>query len=267
MAKYSRHDENLAWKARTGQLKGRLINGRSGAATAPAAESGYRAQRKAGITLVPADIPALVQEALAAGGPISPQDDWEHLLVVTNDNMRFYAYHFIIAHGAGGPRRAVLLSNRVVHCNVVHPERFTHQLAEYARALGTPRLAIDLLSFCAYLPEWLRQILPEQPWRDTSMNVPVYGDDAKEKHQDCYTLALERFIHAQSTGAVRHPFERTIGELINSAGERRDSSGRLFLGGIQQHGMHPDLTALLTVYLDEEFDRGGYPWFAPSPRL
>ena len=264
MAKYSRHDDNLAWKAKTGQLKGRLINGR---ATATAADSDYRARRQAGITLVPADIPALVQQALAPGGPIGPQDDFEHFLVVTNDNLRFYAYHFLIADELGGPRRAALLSNRVVHCNVVHAERFTHQLADYVRALGAPRLAIDLVSFCAGLPRLLKQILPGHPWRDTSMGVPVYGDDAKAKHQDCHTLALERFTQAQGAGAIRHPFERSIGELINSAGQRRDSAGRLFLGGIQQYGLHPDLTALLTEYLDEEFDRGGYPGYAPSPRL
>lgn len=266
MKKYSRHDDNLAFKARTGQLKGKLAGGRTTAAQVATA-LGNRPQRKAGITLVPADIPVLVQDALAAGGPIRQEDDFEHFLVVTNDNMRFYTYHFIIAPGLGDPRRAVLLSGRVVHGNVLEAERYTHQLARYVRALGTPRLAIDLLSFCSYLPALLKQILPDQPWRDISMGGPVYGDDAQAKHRDCNTLALERFTLAQQAGTIRHPFERTVGELISNTRQRRDPAGRLFLDGISEYGMHPDLTALLAVYMDEEFDRGGYPWYAPSPRL
>lgn len=248
MKKYSRHDDNLAWKARTGQLKGRSV-GRARAAGPVDAK--YRAQRHAGITLVPADAPLLLQAALASEGPIGPGDTFEHFLAVTNDNMRFYAYHFIIAPGAGGPRRAVLLSDRVVHGNVLHTERFAHQLADYARALGTPRLAIDAISACSPLPFWLKQIIPSQPWRDTSMSRRPDSDTDRARHQDCYTVALERFKRAEQAGAVRYPFQHSVSELIREAGQKLDHAGRFYLAGIRTYGMHPDLTALLTVYMDE----------------
>lgn len=99
--------------------------------------------RELGMPLDAADVPGLVAQALASGGPIAHGDVFEHLLVVSEFERYVFMHHFLVAAPitAGGPQRIVMLTDRVLSMFQNYPspvEEFTQQLLDYASGLDAP---------------------------------------------------------------------------------------------------------------------------------
>ncbi|WP_085618839.1 MULTISPECIES: hypothetical protein [unclassified Pseudomonas] len=256
--KHSRHEENRDYLFRTGQLDNEKKSRPQGIWAVPDSEK-RRVARPAGTSLVPSEVAGLVELALADGGPIQQGDAYEHFLAVTCDAMRFYTYHFLIAPGAGGQRRAVLLTERTLHGNALEDQKYAAKLVAYASALGRPRVVIDRLSYCCSLA---RTLLLEMPgtlcWRDANFGFMPHSEDQRRHHRDNFSLAFERYAQAAEAGAIKHPLKRTLEKQKMDAGPKRDESGIGYLAGIGD-GMDRDMSALCMVYVDEEHERNDGP--------
>jgi len=252
--KHSRHEENTEYLFRTGQLTNEKKSRPQGIWAVPDKEK-RRAARPAGTSLVPSEVAGLIAAALAGDGPIQHGDAYEHFLAVTCDATRFYTYHFLVAPGADGRRRAVLLTDRTLHGNALEDQKYAAKLVAYASALGQPRVMIDRLSYCCSLA---RTLLLEMPgtlcWRDANFGFMPHTVEERQCHRDNFSLAFDRYAQAAETGAISHPFKRTLAKQRFDVGAKRDESGLVFLAGIAD-GMDRDMSALCMVYVDEEHER------------
>ncbi|MFV3292436.1 MULTISPECIES: hypothetical protein [Pseudomonas] len=251
--KHSRHEENRDYLFRTGQLINEKRSRPQGIWAVPNKEK-RRVARPTGTSLVPADVAGLVEAALADDGPIQRGDAFEHFLAVTCDAAKFYTYHFLVAPGADGRRRAVLLTDRTLHGNALLDQKYAVKLVEYASALGQPRVMIDRLSYCCDLA---RTLLLEMPgtlcWRDANFGFMPHNEDERQHHRDNFSLAFERYAQAAEAGAIKHPLKRTLAKQKMDAAPKRDENGICYLDGIA-NGMDRDMSALCMVYADEEHE-------------
>lgn len=254
--KHSRHEENRDYLFRTGQITNEKKSRPEGIWAVPGKEK-RRAARPVGTSLVPSEVAGLVEAALATAGPIQHGDAYEHFLAVTCDAAKFYTYHFLVAPGADGRRRAVLLTERTLHGNALLDQKYAVQLVQYASALGQPRVMIDRLSYCCDLA---RTLLLEMPgtlyWRDANFGFMPHAEEERQKHRDNFSLAFERYVQAAEAGAIRHPLKRTLAKQKMDAAPKRGENGIGYLDGIG-NGMDRDMSALCMVYADEEHERNG----------
>lgn len=242
--KHSRHEENREYLMRTGQLKDKKLTRNDGVWAVPDKEK-RRAARPADVTLAPGDVPRLIEAAFANGGPIQAGEAYEHALAITCDNLRFYAYHFLVAPGG----RAVLLSDRTVCGYVASMDRYAKQLVAYATALGQPRVILDRSSFCCFLARLLMLEMPGAlAWSDAGLDGQPTNEDDRLLYRDNYSLSFARYSEASRAGAVRHPFKRSLAQQTMDVGVKYAEDGRTYLDNLPD-GMDRDLTALCMAYM------------------
>ncbi|QLG96700.1 hypothetical protein HZF02_32805 (plasmid) [Pseudomonas yamanorum] len=250
--KHSRHEENLAYLAKTGRLsKTKKANQHDG-------YTDFREKkgRPAGVSLKPAEVAPLVAAALASGGPIKPGEAFEHFLSVVCDSSRFYAYHFIVAapRGAGGCR-AILLSGRTLNgpCkDRAATLAYAARLVEYAGVLGSPRVMIDETSHCCFLAQALSLNLPNSlVWADARVQWPPTDETLQTQYLDNYALGFDRYKQALANKTVKLPEMELLVDQATAMAPRIDAEGRMTLNSPGDK-MERELNALCLLYLDEE---------------
>ncbi|NWA11902.1 hypothetical protein, partial [Pseudomonas gingeri] len=213
------------------------------------------------------DGPGLASKALASGGLIGPGDNFEHLLVVTDDQFSHHMYHFIVGAPlkADGPRRTMLVSTKTLHGAFNVPgdkgadmhalnRGFATKLLSYATALGSPRLIVEN----AFLDQLLRQMSHPHAWIYAPLGGGWHVDGEDDEYENLgsfgyvlYTGALR--AKAIVAPAVDHLTKQTKdGRLVTS--ER----GRIEFVDILKN-MHRDLAAMALVFLEGEAARNAVP--------
>lgn len=251
--KHSRHDENLEYRARMGLLSKTAFS----TATVNAWNAGYRKIRPAGPTLKPSDVPALVSAALASG-PIKQGEEFEHFLAVVCDDYRFHAFHFIVAPAReGGRRRAVMLSERTVNGSVDFgkDKAYAQQLADYAAALGSPRVMVHGLSFCCTLIRHLVRLPANgMSWSNVNLQHPPECKKQLAKYLDGYALTFDLYKQGAITKAIKCPPIETLDKQMSRMAPHVDQLGRIMLTKPGDR-MERELEALCLLCWDEERER------------
>lgn len=257
--KRSRHDENLEYRARMGLLSKAAYS----SDPVKSRDYGYRKARPAGPTLKPSDVPALVSAALASG-PIKQGEAFEHFLAVVCDDYRFHALHFIVApaRGAGGRRRAVLLSDRTVNGSVDFgkDKAYAQQLVDYAAALGSPRVMVHGLSFCSTLIRHLVRLPANgMNWVSVNLQCPPECEKQRQQYLDGYAQTFDLYKQGAITKAIKHGDSEALSAQIARMAWQKDERGRSMLTKPGDR-MERELEALCLLCLDEERERlaGGY---------
>lgn len=253
--KRSRHDDNLAFRARTGQLS-KVPYSKAPAATPY--DSYRKKYRPAGPSLKPSDVPGLVEAALV-DGPIKPGEAFEHLITVLCDGYRFHAYHFIVApaRSVGGRRRAVLLSERTVNGSVDYEkqEAYVQRLTDYATALGSPRVLIHSLSWCGDLPRLLwRMPALSFTWSMVNLQCRPESEQLRGQYLDGYALAFDRYKQGAIMKAIKCPPIETLASQMARVAQHVDRRGLIALTKPGDR-MDRELEALCLLCLDEESER------------
>lgn len=250
--KHSRHDENLSYLAKTGRLSKTNKASQHYGYT----ETHEKKGRPAGISLKPAEVPSLVAEALASGGPIKPGEAFEHFLSVVCDSTRFYTYHFIVAapRGAGGCR-AILLSERTLNgpCqDRAATLAYAARLVEYAGALGSPRVMIDETSHCCFLAQALSFEVPNNlVWTDARVQWPPTNEALQAQYLDNYALGFARYKQALATNMVKLPESEQLMVQASAFALKLEPEGWMTLSSPGSK-MERELNALCVLYLGEE---------------
>lgn len=262
--KRSRHDENLEYRARLGLLSKAAYS----SDPVKSRDFGYRKTRPAGPTLKPGDVPALVSAALASG-PIKQGEAFEHFLAVVCDDYRFHAIHFIVApaRGAGGRRRAVMLSERTVNGSVDFgkDKAYAQQLVDYAAALGSPRVMVHGLSFCSTLIRHLVR-LPSNgmSWISVNLQCPPECEKQRAKYLDGYAQTFDLYKQGAIKKAIQCPDTEALSAQMSRMISQVDEQGRAMLTKPGDR-MERELEALCLLCWDEERERLAGTYTAELP--
>jgi hypothetical protein len=263
--KRSRHDENLEYRARMGQLSKAAYS----VSTVKIWNSGNTKIRHPGASLKASEIPQLVENALAGDGPIKHGEAFEHFLAVVCDNYRFHTYHFIVAASrqAGGRRRAILLSERTLHGSTDHGKEreYAQRLEAYASELGSPRIMILDHSFNCALPREFRKMGSSMLFSKICLQTRPACELLRATYRDCYAPYIDRYKQGIITKDIKCPSMEGLSQ-VSTLNMSVDSEGLVELAA-KNPRVERELEAICLLSADEEDERLGFPrdtYFRPG---